>query len=124
MGCSEADALQLTQSLWKEQRGRKPVGSPKRLNPAKQSTGGVEVVMEHETRFAGQQAPLARQALAAELRSAGREFIGSTASATASSPAAPPTNYSLIARSSPSRWQVEHGIPYLADFERESVILG
>jgi hypothetical protein len=27
------------------------VGSPKRFNPAKQSTGGVEVVMEHETRF-------------------------------------------------------------------------
>jgi hypothetical protein len=51
MGCSEADALQLTQSRWKEKRGRKPVGSSKRFNPAKQCTGGIEVTMEHETKF-------------------------------------------------------------------------
>ena len=51
MGCSETDALQLTRSLWKEKRGRKPVGSSNRFNPAKQSTGGAAFTMEHETRF-------------------------------------------------------------------------
>jgi len=71
-------------------------GAGKREAPPREFVrGGASFYMEHETRF---------------------ERIGSTASATASLPAAPPTNRSLIARSSSSRWQGDAGVHFIEEF--------
>ena len=70
-------------------RGTEHLEVAENQNAPDLSGRGHSVFMEHETRF---------------------EFIGSTASATAS-PAAP-TNHSLIARDSPSRWEIIPGIAH------------
>jgi len=80
--------------------------------------------MEHETRFAGARDQIRGPASSACSPSAcqaelGRELIGSIASATASSPSAPPTNCSPIARSSLSRWQGDAGIDFIEKFRLE-----